>query len=143
MATSIISPKHPTESQEQQDLIAWAKWQKCPQGIVGDYLFSIPNGAATTAHYSKGGRRVSISAFKLVAEGLKRGVPDLMLAIPSNGCHGLFIEMKRAKKSLSKVSAEQKVWIERLNAQGYRAVICCGFEAAKREIQNYLQLPEN
>ena len=69
--------------------------------------------------------------------GVKSGVPDLMLPIPSKGYHGLFIEMK-AKGG--RVSITQKKWIDALNTMGYLAVVAHGWEDAKCLILDYLQI---
>ena len=61
---------------------------------------------------------------KLKALGTYAGFPDLMIFLPSKT---LFIEMKRTKRSLSKVSAEQEGWIEILNMFDYaKAKVCYG-----------------
>ena len=87
-------------------------------------LFAIPNG----------GQRNIIVATKLKAEGVRKGVPDLMLPVPAGGFSGLFIELKAAKRP---ATTEQNDWIEYLNAVGYCAIICHGFDAAKAAIDTY------
>lgn len=85
------------------------------------------------------------------AGGYKKGFPDVSILKPSGKYHGLFIEMKKAnKKIVSKktgkliqaskgvVSPEQKDWINKLNDQGYLAVVCYGFDEAKEVIERYL-----
>jgi len=91
-----------------------------------DMLFHVPNGGA----------RNKITAAQLKAEGVKKGVPDLFLMAPRGGYHGLAIELKR--KGGGRVSPEQKDWIERLNAQGYRATVCFGWNDARQTIEAYL-----
>ncbi|MEG1501942.1 MAG: VRR-NUC domain-containing protein [Synergistaceae bacterium] len=66
-----------------------------------------------------GGARNIVTAGKLKAEGVSRGVPDLF--IPE---WGFWIEMKKRKGGL--VSADQKDWINYLNTKGYKAVVCKG-----------------
>lgn len=68
--------------------------------------------------------------------GVKRGVSDLMIAVPMNGYHGLFLELKEANGKLSK---EQKEFIERMTARGYKATWALGLENAKKVIVEYLQ----
>ena len=91
-----------------------------------DTLFAVPNGSL----------RDLGTAIKLKAEGVKKGVPDMMLARPSydGKFHGLFIELKT---ETGRASKEQKEWIEKLNANGYRAVVCFGYKEAIGEIKNY------
>jgi hypothetical protein len=76
------------------------------------------------------------------AEGLRRGVPDIMLAVMRCGNDGrtwggLFVEMKRADHSNHATPAQQE-WIERLRAYGYSAIVAYGCEEAKQAIMAYL-----
>ena len=112
-----------TETQEQKQLIQWCRTRPELQ-----YLFHIPNE-------SIGGQGWMIRNRQM---GVRSGIPDLMLPIPSNGYHGLFIEMK-AKGG--RVSSTQEKWIEALNTFGYLAVVAYGWEDAKCKIMNYLNLP--
>jgi hypothetical protein len=87
-------------------------------------LFAIPNG---------GLRNLSV-ATKLKAEGVKKGVPDMFLPLANETYHGLFIELKT---ETGRASKEQKEMIDKLNANGYRAVVCFGYKSAIEEIKNY------
>ena len=88
-------------------------------------IFSIPNGANTTA----------INRVNLVKEGLLTGVPDLFIAHHNNDYHGLFIEMKREK---GVVSPSQKKVMEQLTKNGYQCVVCKSVEESKEAIMKYL-----
>ena len=68
--------------------------------------------------------------------GVRSGVPDLMLPIPSQGYHGMFIEMKT---KTGRVSENQKRWLSALNGFGYLAVVAYGWEDARCKILDYLQ----
>jgi len=70
------------------------------------------------------------------AEGVKKGVPDLCLPVPRGGYHGLYIELKTAK---GRATDEQKWWLLKLSLQGYKAVLCKGYEAAVKEILKYME----
>lgn len=122
-------PSVPLEHDEQARVVTWARWQPRPGGgHIGDLLCAIPNG----------GSRHRIEAARLKAEGVKRGMPDLFLAIPCEGHHGLFIEMKRKKGG--RVSDAQNVMIDRLNAEGYQTCVCYGADEAITAIKTYLGL---
>lgn len=113
-----------TEHGHQVALIRWAGYQ------AGKYpalhlLFSIPNG----------GHRTKVTAGKLKAEGVKKGVPDLHLPVSRQGYHGLWIEMKTDK---GRVSPDQRRWILALAEQGHRVAICRSWEDAARELREYL-----
>ena len=91
-------------------------------------------------HVPNGGSRKKSEAGRFKAEGVKAGVPDLCLPVARGGYHGLYIELKRLKHS--KTSEDQKAWIEKLNEQGYCAVVCKGWEAAAKVITEYLNMEE-
>ena len=115
-----------TEHEEQKKLFQWAKAQsaKHPQLTM---MFAIPNG----------GQRNIVTATKLKAEGVKSGVPDIMLAFPSKHAHGLFIELKSAN---GKVSENQREWLGALSSSGYQCNVCYSFDEAKKVIEEYLQI---
>lgn len=121
-----MKPPSYSEHVEQRALVAWATIQSKTIHELAS-LFSVPNGA----HVSKA------QAGKLKSEGLKAGVPDLFLAIPRRGYSGMFIEMKRVTGGI--VSQAQKEWHRRLSDNGYKVVVCRGFDVAKEEILNYLK----
>lgn len=121
----------PSEHAEQCAVIAWADLQAYDnEHKIGAFLFAIPNG----------GQRNKITAARLKAEGVRAGVPDLFLAIPRAPYSGLFIEMKRSKKSLSKVSKEQREKQELFERMGYKVVVCYGADEAFYEIKTYLNI---
>ena len=113
-----------TESLEQQTLFKWATLnaKKYPQL---ELLHHIPNG----------GKRDIRVAVKLKAEGVKAGVPDICLPVKRKNYNGLYIELKAGK---NKTSKSQDWWIEKLSEQGYRVVVCWGWESAKDVIVGYL-----
>jgi len=67
--------------------------------------------------------------------GLRKGVPDLTLALPINGKHGLYIEMKNEKGTLQK---EQIKYQKLLTDVGYNWELCRSLEQFKTIIKNYL-----
>lgn len=74
--------------------------------------------------------------------------PDLFIAHPSKGFHGLYIELKKElsdiyKKDMSlknnkHIHAQHKMLL-RLTGLGYKAVFACGFDHAKKIIDEYLK----
>lgn len=95
-------------------------------------LFAIPNGGSRGDSVKS---RV-ITGARLKAEGVKAGVPDIYLAVARNGYHGLYIELKRVKGG--RLEDDQIRWLNSLNAQGYRAVVCFGWNDARDVICRYL-----
>ena len=110
------------ESNLQKACVRWFRMQHRPLELL---LFSVPNGGA----------RSVVTGAILKAEGALRGVADLLLLVPSNGYHGLCIEMKAAK---GRQSPHQKLWEQAVTAQGYRYVVINSFDAFRHEIENYL-----
>ena len=117
----------PTEHEEQAAVIKWWAGYAAQHKIPENLLFAIPNGA----------NKSMATAAKFKREGLRKGVPDLFLAVP-RGVHGLFLEMKRTVKA--QVSDDQYYFAEGLRDQGYRVVFCFGAENAIRVIKEYLDV---
>ena len=92
----------PTEHEEQAALMDWiylTSW-KYPELNL---FYHVPNE----------GKRSPAAAMKLLAEGLKKGVPDNFLPVARGGYHGLYIELKRTKGG--KLSPEQRQWLDGRN----------------------------
>jgi len=68
------------------------------------------------------------------AEGVKKGIPDYIIITKKTL---LFIELKKEK---GKATEEQEEWLDHLNAMGYNAMLCRGFDEAKIAIMNYLEV---
>lgn len=111
-----------TEHLEQCAYFRWLDWAY-PDVIA----FAIPNG----------GLRSKATAGKLRAEGVKPGVPDIMLAEPLGAWPGLFVEMK-SKRGV--VSDAQKLMIARLRQKGYKVEVAYGWVQAKDVTEGYLKL---
>lgn len=118
---------NPTEDIEQQHIFEWARYMetKWPELAL---LAAVPNGS-----YKSIGQ-----AMKFKRTGLRKGYPDIQLLVARKGFHGLIIELKRRKGGV--VSSEQKWWLESLNKQGFKAVICKGSDEAKDVISKYLSV---
>lgn len=144
--------KKGSEHGHQTALFAWAALIN-NVGINKDVIkmFAIPNG----------GKRDAATAANLVAEGVRKGVPDLMLPVPivvskrnqtalyavfkdtaltSDVLSGLFIEMKKPSKS--RISEEQKQRSAQLRRDGYAVVFCKTWREARDAIVTYLSLNE-
>lgn len=101
-----------------------------------------PDVAKLIFHVPNGGHRVKAVAAKLKAQGVKAGIPDLVLPMARGGYFGLFIEFKAAPPFDADVSASQHGFIQALNLQGYLAVVCRGRLDAMEALRAYLQLPQ-
>lgn len=133
-----------TEHAHQCALMCWAADMAIAAPLL-KLLFAIPNG----------GERDRVTASRLKAEGVKAGVPDLMLPVAMQTAekrrdaerpgmlittiahwHGLYIEMK--KPGTGRISKEQGQWHKDLTEQGYKVVTCWGWEEARDTLLWYL-----
>ncbi len=118
--------KNMTENQEQAALFEWARLSEKRHPEL-KLLHAIPNG----------GLREARTAAVLQRTGVKPGVPDICLPVPRGGYGALYIELKRVKGGVT--SANQRIWLNLLNANGNRAVVCKGWLEARDTILNYLE----
>jgi len=94
------------------------------------WMFAIPNG----------GLRSKATAANLRREGVKAGVADIFVPIPSYGYHGLFIEMKFGK---NKLTPEQREFFDYATQQGYCYKVAYSAEVAIEVIDEYLGLNDD
>ena len=132
----MINP--PIEEVEQQKLVQWLRAKK-----IAHVAPMNENQSSFTD------RKVTILVeAKAKSMGKQKGYPDLIIDEPNKYYHGLRIELKRARKRLksgktsvshTKVSPEQKEWLQRLNNKGYYAVVCYGAKEAIEVIEEYME----
>jgi hypothetical protein len=123
------SPSLPayTEHQIQSMLVAWAKLKEARIPQLAS-LFAVPNGA----NKSVGVR------MQMKREGLKPGVPDLVLPVMKLPYGSLYIEMKRPG---AYPNAEQREWADRLEGQGMKVVRrCTSWQDGAVAILEYLDI---
>lgn len=117
--------KKPNEEEHriQSTCVRWFRLQYRTQSKL---LFAIPNG----------GRRDIVTAAKMKEEGVVAGVADLFLAIPCNGYHGLWIEMKTSK---GRQQTTQKEFEKSVLEQGYQYKVCRSLNEFMNIIKEYLK----
>jgi hypothetical protein len=118
------------ESSHQSALFCWAT-----QSGIDElkWMFHIPNG----------GSRNIVEAGKLVAGGVKSGVPDIFLPVARFSFKGLWIELKKpgsGDKKAGVVEDNQRKWLDYLCSQGYATRVCYGWVEARDAILEYLQV---
>jgi len=87
---------------------------------------------------SLGGIRTTFrQAVKAKATGYVKGFPDLQICYPTHKFAGLFLEIKKDKKSYP--TKEQKEWVAYLNEVGYYAKVVKGFDECQQTIDDYLE----
>lgn len=113
------------ETQHQKALFDWARAASRAHPELA-LLLHIPNG----------GYRRAAEGRNLKGQGVRAGVPDVLLPVPRHGFGALWIEMKRVGPH--DISDAQSWWIEQLNAQGHKAVVAVGWDQARDQLLEYL-----
>lgn len=125
----------------QVGLVAWAAI------VAGRYpdlalLFAIPNA----------GKRTRRERGRLLDEGLKAGVWDLMLPVPRRGYHGLWLETKvdemvprqgRFVRYRSTLTDAQLRWGRAMQAQGFACRVYRSLDEARQILTDYLEGPDS
>ncbi|MEE1917994.1 VRR-NUC domain-containing protein [Pseudomonas asiatica] len=109
--------------------------------LMKEIQLRYPEAYELLYHVPNGGHRLKEVAAKLKAQGVKAGIPDLVLTMARGGYFGLYIEFK-ATVDPAPVSPSQQACIRRLNDQGYLAVVCQGHFDAMECLRAYLALPK-
>jgi len=118
-------PRTPENCHQEQIMRWWAYYHK-RLGCEEWELHHSPNG----------GSRHKAEAARLKAQGVRPGYPDLLLDVPRGAYHGLRIELKAIG---GKLSDDQKKWLKQLQARGFHAVMCVGYDEAVAVIEKYLR----
>ena len=111
-----------TEHDIQKSYFEWASWQKSPEL---KQLFAVPNG----------GHRHPATAVKLKKEGVKAGVPDVLLPVARGAFIGMAIEFKANDGTPTK---EQRQRMTELQHNGWCVTMCWDWESAARFTLGYL-----
>lgn len=112
-------PRH-DEDNLQTHCVRWFRLQY-PNKII----FAIPNG----------GKRNAREAGRMKAQGVTAGVSDLFIPEPNIAFHGLWIELKAGKNTLT---PSQKEFIEQMKSRGYRTAVCRSLEQFIETVGWYL-----
>lgn len=111
---------------EHHEQVAFFEWVALQYPELELLIHAIPNG----------GHRHAVVGAKMKAEGAKRGVPDIQLVMACQGYHGLWIEMKFGKNTVSK---DQMARMKAYREQGYKCAVCYGFYEAKQVLEDYIK----
>jgi len=82
-----------------------------------------------------GGQRTAIQQGILKAEGAKAGTNDIFIAIPINGFHGFWLEVKTDK---GRATQEQKDFQSKMENKGYYCAFGYGLDECKQKITDYM-----
>lgn len=123
----------PLEHDEQVDFIGWIETQNEIARLKRSLkLRPILFSAIVNGHYQQSKKQLN----KLIAEGMRKGILDIVLIIPPERAKGgrrlmIWVEMKRQQGGA--VSDEQELWIEAINdieGGNVGAFVCYGAKEA-------------
>ena len=120
----------PSESASQQAVIRWWHHACHGFGIAECLLFAVPN--AGKRHGGSGGR--------MVGEGLRAGVSDLMLLSARQGYFGFCLEMKTMRRG-SRCTPEQMAFQVQAVDAGYRCAVAYSTDEAIEILSDYCTKP--
>jgi hypothetical protein len=140
MAVQIVA-KASTEHDVQVALFDWLRSLPAPNelpGVVADYAWMNPNGL-----YLGRGTAKQKAAYisKMKRAGFMPGVADLTIAIPRNGLHGCYLELKRDMSwnaMVRSVSETQADHLFRMKMAGYFSGVAAGIDQAVEAVKYYL-----
>lgn len=124
----------PLERQEQRAYFEWLYYVRYGTLRVWEFAYAIPNGSFLAGSPAKR----AIQGRALALQGVKRGVPDICIAIPVAPYGALYVELKRI--GADKPGDDQSIWHARLRAQGYYVAVCHGLAAAQAITREYFHL---
>ncbi len=104
---------------------ACVQWFRLQYPEYARLLFAVPNG----------GVRNAVTGRILKAEGVVAGVADLLLFVPSNGYHGLCLELKTEK---GRQSEAQKEWQHTVQQQGYKYIVVRSLQDFREQVNGYI-----
>ena len=115
-----------TESQEQVSFFQWVRLFEDRIPAL-QMVFSTQTGMWTVPQVAARAR----------AEGMRKGVSDIIMLYPSGKYHGLVIEMKFGKNGMT---PEQDQFIARSKEYGYQVAVCWNWVQAADVVCGYLGL---
>lgn len=92
------------------------------------YAFHVPNG----------GQRNARVGLQLKREGVKRGVPDIIIPVPRQSYVGMVIELKFGK---NKLSTEQQDWLSFFAQQHWHCIVAYSWQDAALHVVRYFEHP--
>ena len=129
---SLKCPNLPTERQEQDAVLAWARLM----------VSTGQEPRLSLLRCGFEGLRLSMGVrMQMKRQSISIGWPDLFLSVPSfihepHDYYGLYIELKRLKGGI--VSVDQRAMHDELEAQSYCVHVCRGADHTIQTIKDYL-----
>jgi hypothetical protein len=113
-----------SEEEIHKALMEWAGYKEAEMPAL-KMLHHVPNG----------GKMPPGSAGKLKGMGMRRGVPDLVLPVPRDPHHGLYLELKSPS---GRVRPTQRWWLQALAEEGYAVEVAYRLDDAIEAVEEYL-----
>ena len=116
LAGQLVARRAPLEAAEQAALFRWLRRHRIR-------AFAVPNG----------GLRPGRAGFTLKAQGVTKGIPDLLIIDkPPNKPEvvGIALELTRASGKLSDIRPEQLEWLALFEERGWLSAVAYGADAA-------------
>lgn len=109
---------------------------KLQRACVRWFRLQFPELSGNLWAIGNGGNRDVVTGYVMKLEGVLAGVADLMLCVPNEEYHGLFIEMKTAK---GRQSESQRLFQINHESKRYSYKICRSFDEFKKVVENYIK----
>ena len=125
--------KHPEKlsgSMESYEQTFVMHFFECNHPDVYNYMLAVPNA----------GKRTKRERGHLLAEGLKKGVPDLFVEKAVGNYHGLRIELKKSLGRKGDVSEAQWGWLKKYDDEGFKACVAIGYRECIALICAYVEV---
>lgn len=107
--------------------------------LIIEFRQSYPELEPFLIHNANGGSRKNrFEGWRLKAQGVRKGVSDLLLTLMRGGYGGLWIEFKASPPHTARVTDEQIEWCVLMREQGYAACVAVGTRQAMEIIELYL-----
>ncbi len=116
LAGQLVARRSPLEAAEQAALFRWLRRHNVR-------AFSVPNG----------GLRPGRAGFTLKAQGVTKGIPDLLIIDRpplKREFVGIALELKRSNGKLSDIRPEQLEWLALFEERGWLSAVAYGADAA-------------
>ena len=117
---------NPSEHKIQSAFFAWVRLSEKRYPVLR-LMFAVPNA----------GKRGYKTASMMIAEGLRKGVLDVIFPVARSGFNGLAIEFK---KPGGKMTSEQIEYSEMLVNENWLVALITDSEEAIRTVKNYLNI---
>lgn len=115
-----------SQNLEHKMQCSYFEWLQHKYPAAYSLTYAIPNA----------GKRTALNGKFMKDEGLKSGVPDIHMAVPLGGYHGLYIELKIGS---NKLTENQMTWFANLTEAGYFCSVCYSIDELIDCTEKYLK----